>query len=73
MTARVPDAVSDTIPADHKPGGAGVEPAKLHLHPIAGVDPDRAVGIARRARVVGTAERASAGAQPGLGGFLGEA
>src|SRR5205814_4123244 len=52
--------IDAAIPADHKIGGARPEPVEMHLRPIAGVDANEAVGIARRARVVSTAKRASA-------------
>src|SRR5215216_983022 len=52
--------------ADQELGGAGAEAISLDQRPVCGADVDRAVRVAGGARVVGAAERAAAGAQPGL-------
>src|SRR5712691_11040417 len=59
--------------ADRELGGARAKAVELDQGPVCGVDVDRPVRIAGRARVVGAAERTGAGAQLRVRGRLREA
>ena len=77
ITARVPAAgladsadIDTTALADQELGGARAKAIGLDQGPVGSVDIDRPVGIAGRARVMGAAERTSAGANPRIRGRL---
>src|SRR5262249_39805380 len=62
--------IDATAPADDEIASTGAKPVELRQRPVVGPNLDRAVGIARRARVVPATERAAAGAQPYFGRLL---